>query len=498
MADLKRVERAAPAWPAAFVDIEAGTLLHEDGASSCTRETLDLARLLRAVAAPGWKERRPRNVYLIGGWNAASTPPPSWFLAPAGWVCTSMVRAPLLAKYKRLADNARVTLYGSGQWWGACDDIELCRVAHVDLKKMVRRLFDGNAVLAGTPARSGLDLLERSLPLDREGNPYIYPPIPDDLADLIEHNIGQGRIEWLADPAVHGQAEALYSEDASWMYWSCCGRLPVWLQTHDALVDLAGNGYQPAFYRVTFRVPDGWKHVGILPTWDGRQIWPRLADGREYEAIVNGELIRLAREHGWPVEIRERWIFADERTPGADPLRTWRDKLKTGREESARYGGKLAVLLRGAFRSLCINTVGAWHRGGRYELEITPADELPAEAVNHLADEQPGSGLIAWWKPAPLAKETAQFHRPEWAAMVWLRAQARLIRAALKLPFADIVALRTDEIITIRPVNWPDDGKPGTFRAKGAPIYMNGQPLPTNDRQFTAMRRQAAREAAHA
>jgi hypothetical protein len=49
---------------------------------------------------------------------------------------------------------------------------------------------------------------------------------------------------------------------------------------------------------------------------------------------------------------------------------------------------------------------------------------------------------------------------------VWGKARAKLASVALGLPFNSIVSLRTDAIWSTHNPEWPDVGKPGTFRLK--------------------------------
>lgn len=494
---LKRVARPYTNRPVAFVDLEAGALLHEDGQASVSKSELDLARLLKAILAPGWRDRRPGIVYLVGGWvpYTQTVPATSWFEAvPAGWRLESYNRDPLLAKYRH-ETGVRVHLYMTAPWFGGCANIEYCQRAYVELRQLLRATFDQGATILATPARTGLDLLERSLPVGRDNVPYEYPVLDEGLREVIEHNVGQGRIEWLDRPGV--ECDAIYGVDANWFYASCLTRLPVGPVEHDNVNELVGDGYRPAFYSVRFTVPADWQHIGLLPVWsNGRPCWPTSGS---HDAFVNGELVRLAREQGWQVDILSRWIFADEKTGGSDPARIWREKLTALRQAStAEKYGPLAPLLRGAIRSILLNAIGSWHRSGRYELVESPANDVPVEARYHLAEDQPGGQVVRWWRRVALDKATSQFVHPEWAAAVWLRAAARLCRAALRIPYRRILALRTDEILTTELLDWPDDGKPGTFRQKAAPVVLAGRPVPIDDRQYQRLRRELAREASHA
>src|SRR5947209_12866622 len=168
---LKHTARPWPPRPAAFVDLKSGALLHENGKMLNAAGGLDLHKILNAIRWDGWQEsERPRIVYVVGGWNAASTPAPVWCEAPGRWERTSFNRDPFIASYKR--DDLRVTIYCTAQWFGACSDVVLCQRAYKRLRQLLRGAFDQGVSLMGTPARTGLDLLERSLPCDKQGTPY--------------------------------------------------------------------------------------------------------------------------------------------------------------------------------------------------------------------------------------------------------------------------------------------------------------------------------------
>jgi hypothetical protein len=483
---LKRVARPWPLRYAVFVSLERG-LIHENGTVITWDERASLELVLDLATVDSWGEQPPQVIYIVGGWNAKNTPATEWFAAPEGWQRMTYHRDPLIAVYRH-ESGRKVTLYMTGQWFGSCDNASICRRAYVRLRELLRSTFDLGADLLGTPARTGLDLLARSLPRNRDGMPYEYPVLPGDVREVIEHNIGQGRMEFLPVIGDQGETNSLYILDATWMYAACIRHLPSPPLQHDLVSEFAG--YRCGLYRVDFQVPEGWRHIGLLPIWDRQEkktVYPCVSDSVWYPAVVSGEELRLAYEQGWPIEIRERWLWADDRAANADPSRAWAEGLRMLRAActDAREG-KAAPYIRAALRALCIKAVGGLHRRGRVEQVETP--HARAEEVDPSTVLEVTPTVIRWERPIPLDASMAGFNHPEWAALVWCRARARLARTALKLPRECIVALRSDAIVTTFDPGWQDDGKPGTFRVKTR-LDLAGLGIPQDERAYRKLLR---------
>ncbi len=475
---LKRQARPWPQRYAVFAKLDSG-MIHEDGTIIRWDDRADLQLVLDLAAAEEWAEKIPQIVYIVGGWDAKSLPATEWFTAPEGWTRRpGYNRDPLIAVYKSEAGQ-KITLYSTAQWFGSCDNASLCRRAYTRLRELLRSSFDPGADLLGTPARTGLDLLARSLPRNSAGTPYEYPVLDPEFREVIEHNVGQGRMEFL--PPLGPWSDRLYILDATWMYAACVRHMPAPPIEHDTSSEFAG--YRCAFYRVEFSPAEGWQHIGLLPTWDRqakKTIYP-IAPG-VYPAIVSGEELRLAHENGWQITILERWLFAEDRAANADPTRTWAEQLRMLRGACTdKREGKAGPLLRSALRALLIKAVGGLHRKGRMQQVETPherAEEVDPEGVLEITPT-----VIRWERPIPLAPEMAAFNHPEWAALVWCRARARLAKAALTLPRESIVALRSDAIVTTCDPGWKDDGRPGIFRLK-AWVDLADQGVPRDERSY--------------
>ena len=117
---LKRVVRPCPVRPTLFINVESGGIIHENGAYLRFDEPIDLAAILTAVIEGAWKNEKPRIIYLVGGWDAASTPTGEWFEAPEGWMRLSYRRSPLIADYKHVETDAKLRVMMSAQWFGRC------------------------------------------------------------------------------------------------------------------------------------------------------------------------------------------------------------------------------------------------------------------------------------------------------------------------------------------------------------------------------------------
>lgn len=435
-----------------------------------------------------------RQIMFTGGWDAAHTPDREWWVdapAAAGWTVEPYVPDPRYATYTRRDEAGgrhKITVRMSAAWYDDCDQTVLIREAHTTLARLLKASFDTRAVLMGTPARTGQDLLLRSLP---EGVSYL--PAPDDVRDILNTEFyskdghrhllfPQGRMEFVA-PEDAPPVSDLYLLDARWMYAahirnSSSGSMPVltdehWEIVHDDLPDF--EPYRAGFYRVDFQAPDDWHHIGLLPVWGGeRTCWPARDEEGYYnrESWASEPEIRLALAHGWGMIIRERLLFAPQGTPGGDPCRAWAEKLIALRAHlDATDAGGATRLLSAAVRHLLIDTVGRWRRSDRRELHATlpgHEDEIPEDAEEFTPIYEHGVHVRSeWYGRAPLDPMQQAMYRPEWAAMVWGRARAALNSAALQFDPHDLVALRSDALAVRGGIEeLPDDGKPGRFRLK--------------------------------
>jgi hypothetical protein len=422
------------------------------------------------------------------------------------------------ARLGRPSGGRPVELRTIAGWLGtnACTPHE-AHAALALVAREVRRLhgWDGPEHLLATPAETGLDLWRRTIGYGKE-----YPILPEELRTLIHRTSGQGRFELLPPSSADGLLPAITCLDARWMYAApCLDELGIGPAVQDDLPDYAG--FRPARYRVRFRVPAGWAHVGVLVApalgKDGQRTWffPRKP-GETGDTWADGTELRIAfwplphvcptcqvgyransgtpcPQHGWPVQILERVLFTKGR-----PLATWAQKLIALRETVGRDAPttRIGDLARAAVRNLLIHAIGSFHGTHRPITHVAGEDDpaaIPERTRLDLALTAEGETLYSWEEqrrtPARL-----DYDRPEWSAQVWARARSRLLlhrdvagtfTGALTLPYAHIVGMRLDALYVTHDPNWPDNGNVGVFRQKWSSPRL--APWPQHETDLTAL-----------
>ncbi len=261
--------------------------------------------------------------------------------------------------------------------------------------------------LLGTPAATGLELWRSSIGASRSSGytaSTAYPILSEEVRTLIHQTSGQGRFEFLPAPP-SGLAEALFYLDGRLAYAApALNELGVGPVLHDTLPDYAG--FTPARYRVRFRIPDTWAHVGLLmapddrppeaggPHRDGKRHWyfPRTP-GTVGETWADAAEMRIAHApfphtcltcaqqyrvndgrhcpvHGWDLSIEERIVFTTGR-----PLRLWAERLIAAREACDNND-----LARSAVRNILLHGIGAFHGTPAAPIAWHTAARLPPVA----------------------------------------------------------------------------------------------------------------------
>lgn len=459
---------------------------HSERRSTFVEVPADAAALLDRHGADGDR------LYLVGdipGFGLDGLR--SWAMPeqlPAGWAHDRHyleLPAPVL-RYRH-DDGRAVEVHRAAAWFGELDVTPAVAgdaLALVD--ELVAGAFDEGRLLS-TPASTGRYLLMRTVPFNRE-----WPVLTDELQELIRSTSGQGRIE-LIDHDIDELA-ALVELDGRLMYAALCWGLAGGGVHHDHTDRF--EGYTRARYRVRFRVPDDWRHVGLLAVMDegGGWRWPRQP-GETAETWCDGAELQVALARRWPVTIRERLLWPD--TPNRGPLDAWAEKL---REIRASIDGEsftakdspppaVAAAARAAVRAIILHGIGALH-GRPHKLSrvvpIADAAQVPPHARPTLRRE--GDWLI--WAEGSDAAWPEMSH-PEWSAAIWARARTRLLTGpgdagALHLPYRDVVAFRTDAIYTTVDPHWPDDGAAGRYRTKRT--VAGPLPYPTNHTELLQLR----------
>lgn len=466
----------------AFWRLQTGEIMSDVGAGG-QYINHSLGDMLDLIASTP-ERSRVRVLFLVGGESVATEPPREWWTEPThrqtgDWVFDGYEMAAASGEGGHLnagqytRDGVTVDVRMSARWFPGVSDPAVCVSAWNALQDRLGSAFGEHAVLLTTPAATGLDLLHRSLPRTRIGDPAIeWPAAPADLREVLFHQVGQGRMQYCPLPERIGETvDGLWTLDARWMYAACLSHLPVGEPHHTVWEDGedAENAYLPyvtGWYLVDAWVPGDWRHLGLIPERIGGETrWPDTPGQCIERSWVSGAELAVALEHGWAVLVYERWDYRDSPyVAGHDPARTWSAKLRALRADSTEeLYGAAAEPMAAAIRHLLIDTVGMWHRQAGQRLRVTP----PAEAAGFVHHLDRRANLAYWYEMTPLSPETQAFSRPEWSATVWGRARARLHRAMLAIPRHDIVELRTDAIVLTRPIEWPhDNGQPGSFRLK--------------------------------
>lgn len=444
------------------------------------------------------ERERPRMILLCGGDSAATTPPVSWWREPlaCGWTLARWHNAAdrRTGVYER--DGVTLDLRMAAPWFGASGaalDPACCLVAWRQLLRGLRGAFGDPTTLLTTPAMTGNELLEAAYPATLQ-----TPTLPDDLREQIIAITTQGRRELFA-PFTRTLRE-VYEIDARWMYAACLHHLPVGRCVQDTCADYAG--YTPGLYRVDAQVPGAWGHIGLLPDLETLHSpsgvrYPRRPR-QWFQSWCTGAELDLARSCGWRVTIQQR-ILWPETHQRPDVAKAWVGRLRNLRETQLTAGTPVAPLLAVAYRHLVIDPVGSWFGQDREEHGMLPLEriaELPTGAIPHI-EQVEGRAMVLWRRQTPISPAWLRYRHPEWAAMVWGRARARLATQALRYPLASLVALRTDGIWTtanpydIALSEFTDNGKPGAWRVKS--LLSGPVDWPTNEAQLVELMRLARR-----
>jgi hypothetical protein len=345
--------------------------------------------------------------------------------------------------------------------------------------------------LLDTPARTGLDLWRTTFGFHRVDGvrqPVTYPLLDAPLRTRIRAKEGQGRFEYLSPSDGQTEAMDLFLLDGRFMYAApAMAELGCGPAKHDTQPDYAG--FQPARYSITYRVPEGWEHLGLFMTPDPSGGWwyPRTP-GEMGETWADASELRIALgpfphrcpncercyrvndgercpAHGWPFTIQERILYTQGR-----PLRAFAEKIVAARESCTNPAA------RAALRNILLRAIGALHGNHRPATHIARSDEAPDGVPLRALLLPDGTELLTWEEPAE-APPAADCDHPEFSSQIWAKARARLLlhrdydtkqfTGALTLPFDAIVHLRLDGMLTTVDPGWPDSGRPGVLRLKG-------------------------------
>jgi hypothetical protein len=453
-----------------------GSVILPDGKHNGLPPNTPLTSVLNMVE--GYSRRKKSAIlFLTSGQLKENRPGDEWFDVSDGWERIKFFKGTLYAEYTKM--RFEVKLYGSGGYFGENMDIDAIREAWLQLDGRLSKSFnaEGYKLLGSTPAQSGRELLLVSLPKGQS-----YQVLPDELLDLIIHNFGQARIETFP-PNKNIIPDGVHVLDGTWMYAGCISHLPVGPVHQDNVDEFIGVTRKdgtlapkcPGLYNITVTVPDDWNHIGLIKAYetdgDGNAIYPNTP-GTTFTNWTTADELAVAVGNGWEVHINERiyWPDTDNIT---DPLAHLRHKLVGLREEVANelnQGYSIVLdLQKSAIRAILLHLIGSFYRTGTIERHFTPYEELPLEVEPYGDVESTATGIY-WheWVPFTSTVRQSMVH-PEWSVTAWGRAKARIARLALRLPYEDIVSIRTDSIWSASRPDWLDSeytGKPGSFKEK--------------------------------
>lgn len=445
----------------AFYDPVSGEILDE-------RDDTPVKVSVHAGIVEVLKNTRARVLYILPDENG-HVPGRSWYKECIQIGCKidkylAKVHSAIISRGAKTVD-----IFPVAQFFDTATSVQACKEAWHMLSSLLRGQFGEHAVVMGTAAATGQNLLRLSLPHGEK-----YELLPAEIQSVLFKNFGQGRIETFYRPSV--TVSDLYEVDGTWMYAACCRDVPTGPCVRDFGGEMINEGKSPAFYRVMATVPENWQHVGLLPCLDEDAVkrnadiktcYPNTPDHIFVSWCTNSEL-RLAAEQGWSYTILER-VYWLERS--SDPLRLWLERLKRIRERCDFLAEPLRTMIRQAIRSIVLKAIGSFYRHNVTNDGYVPVDDIddvPEDAMWEMIDES----TVYFREELELSTKQQQMLQPHWACWVWGNARTRLAKAALAMPFESIMALRTDGIWTTYDIGqspnplWQDTGKPGSWRKK--------------------------------
>lgn len=485
------------------------------------------------------KDRRRKTPALADVLNAALTaevervyftgtkPADKWLLQPSeGWLPNGHYLDADVPVGRFLAahnHDIRVELRRAAEWFGEGDYTpDTARDAWQLLSRLYSRSFGERARLLASPAGTGLDAWARTLPFDLPD----VAQLDDELAALVRSTSPQHRVELFTKTAHRAECDAcrplvdvdqvpgFHYLDGRMMYASLTRELG----TVDgmkllneaqalALLNTKEGKYVRARYQVRYAVPPGWSHAGLLmEKCDNPGLSLDDPDRRWHAPNVPGYIgttwadsseIALAVRNGWLVRPLRGLVFGKGR-----PLDKWTERLVTMRERAndplIDVSAEVRDLVRGAVRAMLLFAIGGFHSAAR---DVTHVTDTPLRIPQGVIVTEPAPGLFVWRERVATSGRQRAFHHPEWSSQVWARAHTRLLDSPtgdkdttaglLHLAPAHVIGVYGDALYLTEDPRWPDDGRVGRFRHKGA--ITTAVPAPTTADARNRLRAQAER-----
>lgn len=384
-----------------------------------------------------------------------------------------------VARYEHRTTGKKLDIRSIEHWFSDAGNIFDARAAMLLLSQYIRRLFPLFGHLSGTPSTTFSVLWQQYNALEKKH----FDILPEDIRKIIHDSTGQGRIEYFGANA-GGMLPGLFYYDGIFMYAALTWGLPTEIETHDFENCFAGK--QLARYRLSFRVPADWQHIGPFGVRNQEDAWfypGRGYQGQTFETWVDGAeldaLVGVRNLAGgdafreWNITILERIIYKNNKDCQAknplDGLINKLVKLRLKIEDDAHNDVKHAraySLARAGMRNIVLHGIGAFNRQVGTRTYILLPSETPP--VGFIDRNDFGDGRIAYVVPEEENKLSALVH-PEWPACVWGRCRARIFKHAVGVPYEHLIAIRTDAIAVARPMaDWESGKKVGELRRKWA------------------------------
>jgi TubC N-terminal docking domain len=329
-----------------------------------------------------------------------------------------------------------------------------------------------------------------------------YESLPEEIRALIHRNSGQGRVQFFSEHS-SGKLPGLYYYDGKFMYAALTWGMATGLALHDNENVYAGKA--PARYRIRYTVPQEWKHIGLFMTRRDEDTWfyPGIESaGKTFETWADGAELDVCIMHyytapaisqnaskdeqkqlqeaayaqaittaftAWRLEIAERLVFTTE---GGKPLKTITKKLvdmrahieRDSRQDAAR--AYLYDLASAAARSILLFGIGTFNSNPRMKTYLYRADEPAPDG----AEDAIRLDKNTWLYKVPETRPDTIMSHPEWSGLIYGRCRARMTKAALSIPYEQLIAIRTDAIALTHDIPAWDNpaAKIGQLRLKWA------------------------------
>jgi hypothetical protein len=155
------------------------------------------------------KNTRARMLYILPDENG-HVPGRSWYTECVQIGCKvdkylAKVHAATISRGQKVIDIFPVT-----QYFDTVPDIQACKQSWHLLGSLLRGSFGDHAILMGTAAATGQNLLRLALPRGQQ-----YEALPSEVQEILFHNFGQGWIETFYRPSY--TAPVVYEVDGTWM-----------------------------------------------------------------------------------------------------------------------------------------------------------------------------------------------------------------------------------------------------------------------------------------